>query len=380
MAVAMEVSWRGGEMGSPGRKKRAWGADAQQLMHLMMGQLHSQPAVKPELTLDLLGNTDPSSSCVTQLSGSPDFDLQLHPEEPLPSGWEKCLDLQTGKLYYVNQATGVSSFDDPRKRLTCQGEIELQTQSTPLAHEFLGSKKSETLIQETLKASSSSSSGSPYPNSRDLHSFSTGKQLWNLQLDEHHVAGSGSSPRVVDEDSNLELDLNLAAGRASSSIPSRRPHEQTVCTMQMIENALKRSESYPRLALKRETPKLRHKYSISSSFSSLTNSTRSEPSGASPSTSSSSSATSTSSLPGAARRAPSNPSSTGACTEADSIKVERIVEPAAGALVMGACTRCLMYVMLNKADPRCPRCESNVPVDFSTAPPPCKKQRGGSRR
>ena len=46
-------------------------------------------------------------------------------------------------------------------------------------------------------------------------------------------------------------------------------------------------------------------------------------------------------------------------------------------LVMGACTRCLMYVMLNKCDPKCPRCESQVPLDFTNAthPPASKRQR-----
>ena len=94
MAVAMEVSWRGGvELGR--QKKRAWGADAQQLMHLMMGQLqHSQPSAvqsRPESTLDLLGaGAAEPISCLSQ-----SFDLQAHPEElPLPSGWEKFLDLQ----------------------------------------------------------------------------------------------------------------------------------------------------------------------------------------------------------------------------------------------------------------------------------------------
>jgi hypothetical protein len=45
---------------------------------------------------------------------------------------------------------------------------------------------------------------------------------------------------------------------------------------------------------------------------------------------------------------------------------------------MGACTRCLMYVMLKKVDRRCPRCESEVPVDFSS--PPCKRPRVMSER
>ena len=213
--------------------------------------------------------------------------------------------MQTGKLYYVNQATGVSSFDDPRKlRLPSQGEAELQTaQLTTLAHEFLCSKRSETLRQETaLKASCSSSSGSPHP--RDFHLFSTGKQLWNLQLDDRQGSGAGSSSRGValEEDSNLELDLNLVAGGSATSFPTRRPQEQTVCTMEMIQNALKRTESNSKLIFKRHK-----KHSISPSFSSLTNSTRSEPSGASPSTSSSS-ASSTSSLPGASHRHRHRPS------------------------------------------------------------------------
>jgi hypothetical protein len=37
-------------------------------------------------------------------------------------------------------------------------------------------------------------------------------------------------------------------------------------------------------------------------------------------------------------------------------------------LVMGACTHCLMYVMLEKSHPKCPRCSSDVLVDFAAAP------------
>lgn len=127
MAIAMEVaSWRGSELGTSPRKKRAWGADAQQLMQLMMGQLQTQqqpatasPDVRPaavpaaELTLDLFGRTaDPSATgVVPQLSSSLEF-LHLDPEdsEPLPSGWEKCLDLQVGthlsqKLYKLSPSS-----------------------------------------------------------------------------------------------------------------------------------------------------------------------------------------------------------------------------------------------------------------------------------
>ena len=101
------AAWRGAEVLDVKKKRAAaWGADAQQLMQMMMGQLgQSEPAdVKlpaAELsTLDLLGRADPCSSA-KQLgsellfSSTPDF-LELDPEEPLPSGWEKCLDLKVG--------------------------------------------------------------------------------------------------------------------------------------------------------------------------------------------------------------------------------------------------------------------------------------------
>lgn len=173
---------------------------------------------------------------------------------------------------------------------------------SPLAHEFLGSKKSETLREESLKTSSScSSGGSPHDSKPpQLLSFSTGKQLWNLQLDDRRVSlidNSKSlvaiSPEEVEEESNLELNLNLAAGGASPS----QHQEQSVCTMEMVQRALKRTE---KAMGKREMPvSLGPRHSGSSSYSSLT-SARSEPSWsrASPSTSSSSSTSSRSSLLG----------------------------------------------------------------------------------
>lgn len=38
--------------------------------------------------------------------------------------------------------------------------------------------------------------------------------------------------------------------------------------------------------------------------------------------------------------------------------------PEATPMVLAACPRCLMYVMLSEADPRCPRCRSPVLLDF----------------
>lgn len=148
MAVVMEVPWSRatGELGSnspaaleltKGKKASSssssqqqqhasWGADAQKVVQLMMGQLRSSPSSGEQrqeddddddddvTTLDLLGCNNinininniskavaPSSSHQREEfkghshhnSNSAEF-LELDPDQPLPPGWEKCLDLK----------------------------------------------------------------------------------------------------------------------------------------------------------------------------------------------------------------------------------------------------------------------------------------------
>lgn len=38
--------------------------------------------------------------------------------------------------------------------------------------------------------------------------------------------------------------------------------------------------------------------------------------------------------------------------------------PEAKAMVLAGCPRCLMYVMLSEASPKCPKCKSTVLLDF----------------
>lgn len=102
----------------------SWGADAQKVVQLMMGQLRSSPSSGEQrqddnddddvTTLDLLGCKNinininniskavaPSSSHQREEfkghshhnSNSAEF-LELDPDQPLPPGWEKCLDLK----------------------------------------------------------------------------------------------------------------------------------------------------------------------------------------------------------------------------------------------------------------------------------------------
>jgi hypothetical protein len=148
--------------------------------------------------------------------------------------------VQTGELYFVSKATGVRTSEDPRKQH--QAVIAPRTPARP-AHEFLASKKVEALRASTPSGSSSgeevaNNHVSPPAVAQRL-SFSTGKRLWSLQLDDRTTSW-GASPRALPfsnsppRESNLELNLNLSPSPVAAQA-------QAVCTMEMVQHALKRS-------------------------------------------------------------------------------------------------------------------------------------------
>ncbi len=195
--------------------------------------------------------------------------------------------MQTGIISFVNKTTGVTweKYADHRARklqhLDIMGAVVPQqlaaalepTATTtspvsPRAHEFLRSKKSEILLcEESLRASSSSTSsgvaaGGSCPARSNLEkwrenlqmlSFSTGTQQWNLHLEDTNVSLVKDSDLLLTESdqeaerSNLELDLNLAAGGGGSPAVSscqqqqQQQREQSVCTMEMVQKALRRT-------------------------------------------------------------------------------------------------------------------------------------------
>uniref|UniRef100_A0A8I6XN32 WW domain-containing protein n=2 Tax=Hordeum vulgare subsp. vulgare TaxID=112509 RepID=A0A8I6XN32_HORVV len=54
--------------------------------------------------------------------------LELHLNDPLPLDWEQCLDLQSGKMYYLNRKTLKRSWNRPKE----QGvNLELNMSTTP---------------------------------------------------------------------------------------------------------------------------------------------------------------------------------------------------------------------------------------------------------
>ncbi len=263
--------------------------------------------------------------------------------------------MQTGKTSFVHKTTGVTLDNDPRNRAALamqhQGpalNIESSSATSPRrAHEFLRSKKSENILraqESSLKTASTTSSSSGAGTSprkqqlaatsaRDMKlqqqqqmlSFSTGSQLWNLQLDDmtnfislvkdqQQLAAEGDT-KLHERSSNLELDLNLTAagaGAGAGGSPAQVEQQSCVCTMEMVERALRETgdQQHPhdlsRINYSRELPisnvppKLLL-LSGSPSFSSqLTSAARSEPACStlgSPSTSATSSATSASRSP-----------------------------------------------------------------------------------
>ncbi|CAD6333686.1 unnamed protein product [Miscanthus lutarioriparius] len=73
---------------------------------------------------------------------------------------------------------------------------------------------------------------------------------------------------------------------------------------------------------------------------------------------------------GSPRRLSSSSSST-ASPPSSCVSSEGSPEAGAGAgapMILAGCPRCMMYVMLSREDPRCPKCHSTVLLDFNDAP------------
>ncbi|KAJ4795512.1 hypothetical protein LUZ62_046758 [Rhynchospora pubera] len=57
-------------------------------------------------------------------------DLQLGRHEPLPLHWEQCLDLESGRIYYMNRKTLKKSWVRPKVEQTLNLELNIST--TPI--------------------------------------------------------------------------------------------------------------------------------------------------------------------------------------------------------------------------------------------------------
>ncbi|XP_059666689.1 uncharacterized protein LOC132312364 [Cornus florida] len=204
------------------------------------------------ITRDLLGG------CCTLDSEELDFDLQV------PSGWEKRLDLKSGKVY-------------------------LQRRSSPNTSPSYPSSDRKQVTNQTV------------PKLQDLNFPPSAKQSLNLL-----------------DDTNLDLKL-VPPSSPSSSPKCLHSNYQSVCTLDKVKFALEKAE--------KETLRKR---SISISKSS------------SPPLSSSSSIKET--------------------------KMDYEEKSSSSSFAAG-CPSCLLYVLISKSNPKCPRCNRIVPPPMAVKRP-----------
>ncbi|CAJ1958151.1 unnamed protein product [Sphenostylis stenocarpa] len=201
------------------------------------------------ITRDLLGGSSIESQEL-------DLDLQV------PNGWEKRLDLQSGRVYL--QKCNTTTIGSP-----------------PMSEHKLNAKPAGPKLQ-------------------DLNFPSSSNVLLNL----------------FDESS---LDLKLV----SSSLPSS--NYQSVCTLDKVKSALERAEKEP--IIRKRNSFLKSTISASSpSYSSSSSSIR------------------------------------------ETTQEEESEEKLVSSPMAAGCPGCLSYVMIMKNNPKCPRCNSLVPIPSMKKP------------
>ncbi|KAJ6774823.1 F3O9.30 [Salix purpurea] len=237
-------------------------AEVSSLVRLLSGynddrKVGSEPGGAKSTTLitrDLLGGGGGGGGGDSAESESQELDLDLQ----VPSGWEKRLDLKSGKVY--------------------------------------------------LQRCSSSSS----PSSSSDHRNQTNQTVAKLQDLDFPPSPSKITLNLFDEGS---LELNLVSSPLSSNY-------QSVCTLDRVKSALERAEKEPG----RKQPSSLWKSSLSPPYSSSSSSVR------------------------------------------DIREEENEEKLVAASPVAAGCPGCLSYVLITKNNPKCPRCNSVVPLPMMKKP------------
>ncbi|GMP55142.1 hypothetical protein CsSME_00020050 [Camellia sinensis var. sinensis] len=118
----------------------------------------------PELSLsqtqpDQLISEYSSSLCRKRKSQSDQTSVDLHLQDPLPLDWEQCLDLQSGRMYYLNRKSLKKSWERPKEqKLDLELNISSFSQQCNASEKLQGSKKLQSSRTSTSTSSSSSSS------------------------------------------------------------------------------------------------------------------------------------------------------------------------------------------------------------------------------
>lgn len=227
-----------------------------------MAAISESGAAKPPtalITRDLLGDgrsaATADSSIINYESQELDLDLQV------PNGWEKRLDLKSGKVYLQRCNTQKNSASPAA---FCHGKFPIDQK---------------------------------VPKFQDLN-----------------FPPSPKKP-LLDLFDESCLDLKLV----SSTPPPSTINYQSVCTLDKVKTALERAEKEPQIAKKRSSSSLFRSSMSSPSYSSSSSSIK------------------------------------------DTTEEENEEKGFSSPVAVG-CSGCLSYVLVMKNDPKCPRCNSVVPV------------------
>ncbi|KAK1294866.1 hypothetical protein QJS10_CPA16g00161 [Acorus calamus] len=77
--------------------------------------------------------------------------IELQLKDPLPLDWEQCLDLQSGRMYYLNRRTLKKSWDWPRDHQ----KLDLELNMSPFS--ISSDSKTSSMAEQTTKKKTSSS-------------------------------------------------------------------------------------------------------------------------------------------------------------------------------------------------------------------------------
>ncbi|GFP92131.1 hypothetical protein PHJA_001357200 [Phtheirospermum japonicum] len=231
-------------------------ADVSSLVRLMNGgdAKESGKSTAQMTTMDLL-----AGCCTLDSSKELDLDLQV------PCGWEKRLDLKSGKIY-LERCNSPNSW--------------------------------------------SSTSESNKPSQQSTKHVSKFQDLNNVPHE--------SKPLNLFDESSLDLKL---FSLSSSLSPNSSSRYQSVCTLDKVKSALERAE--------KETIVRKRSVSMSKSSSFISNSSSS-------------------------------------IMDSDVEQEERSLISASFAV---GCPSCLMYVLISKGNPKCPRCNCDVPLPVAAKKP-----------
>lgn len=234
---------------------------------------------------------------VAQNSGSTSCGgSELQDEVRLPTGWEKCLDLKSGLIYFKNWNTGTLTYRDPRQSVQQPQRIGLLSIS----------------LEEQQQA--------PAPLS------------CKRKFDDNNNNNNNRVSSTVD---GLELSLNLPGTTVQTS----------VCTMERVRSALERSQWSTQ-----HKRRLQTKDATTTTTSSNPGTTLSLFSSSSVSPKSESSESSSECF-----TSPSVMSFQG--DESEEVQQQpRECGKGSTVMVTVGCKSCLMYVMLSKSHPSCPKC------------------------